>query len=188
MEVYIFSNGEQKGPYSLAEVKTLLILRGVSATDLYWHEALKEWTPLSDLDLIEAPDTPKHPPMRLPAHREEKYPNGGQRPPKSHTSRNVTAGILLALILGFLGFFHIVHIGSDTFQFITKEHFTFKMTFTSVHEVLEEWNNQSFYKGSHPDPILKSLFDELARKKLITTRKQTTEELMQRLKKSLPDD
>jgi hypothetical protein len=188
VEIYIFSNGERKGPYSLAEVKTLLTLRGVSATDLFWHEGRKEWTPLSDLDLFEVPDTPNDLPMRSPAHREPKYPDGGQRPPKSYTSRNVAAGILLALILGFLGLFHIVDVGSSGFQIISKEHFTFKMTLVSVDDVLEKWNNQTFYEASHPDPILKSLFDELDRKKMIKTRKQTTEELMQRLKKSLPDN
>jgi hypothetical protein len=62
------------------------------------------------------------------------------------------------------------------------------MTLVSVDDVLEKWNNQTFYEASHPDPILKSLFDELDRKKMIKTRKQTTEELMQRLKKSLPDN
>src|ERR1039457_3938126 len=50
-------------------------------------------------------------------------------------ARQIAGGIVLVLIIGGLGLFHVVRTESGA-TFVPKEHFTYSMTFTSVPEVL----------------------------------------------------
>jgi hypothetical protein len=91
----------------------------------------------------------------------------------NHTARNLTAGIVLLLLVGGLGLVHVVQ--TDTgLTLVSKEHFTFSMSFTSVEEVLERWNNRSFGDAIRGDKLLDHLVRELENHGHISSRKTKT--------------
>jgi len=89
----------------------------------------------------------------------------------NHTARNITAAVILLLIIGFLGMFHIVQTGSG-FTLISKEHFTFSMTFTSVDQVLKQWNNRSLGDAMRGNKMLEHLGDGLKQQGYIVSKKE----------------
>jgi hypothetical protein len=56
MDHYLFIDNEQKGPYTLSQLKAMWITGTITKNTLYWQEGCPEWIPLSSiLDLLEEP-------------------------------------------------------------------------------------------------------------------------------------
>jgi|GEM_PF-12483 len=49
MQIYIYRDNQQLGPYSIEEIKAYLTDGKVQAEDFAWHEGLTEWIPLSQV-------------------------------------------------------------------------------------------------------------------------------------------
>lgn len=49
MEIYIYQDGQQVGPYSDEQIRGMVASRTISETDLGWHEGLPEWQPLNTI-------------------------------------------------------------------------------------------------------------------------------------------
>jgi hypothetical protein len=70
MQIHIFRDGKQFGPYSEADVREYLDQGSLSPTDLAWHDGLESWTGLNQII-----STPKfkgtflHPPQKVSALR-----------------------------------------------------------------------------------------------------------------------
>jgi hypothetical protein len=51
MAIYILKNGERQGPYEESIIAGLLLKGTCSPQDLAWRAGMKEWQPLSAIDL-----------------------------------------------------------------------------------------------------------------------------------------
>jgi membrane protein YdbS with pleckstrin-like domain len=49
MEILVFRDGEQLGPYSVEEVRQSVATGAFVSTDLAWHEGAADWMPLSSI-------------------------------------------------------------------------------------------------------------------------------------------
>jgi len=104
----------------------------------------------------------------------------------THLARNVSAAVILALIIVGLGFSHIVL--TEPFPTIIPEaSFTFSNTFTTVSEVVARNNSQSLGDALRGDPQFEHLVRELERRGQISSRKRTWSEVENEVRKSLPD-
>lgn len=77
--IYIARAGQQSGPYTRAQVYSMLTARMVLPTDLAWHEGLPTWVPLGQLLQVDSGTyaaSPGLPPMTLDYSRESKIPAG----------------------------------------------------------------------------------------------------------------
>jgi Zn-dependent protease len=64
MRLYITWNGQQLGPYSLAEAQNQLRAGTLAATDLAWQEGLPNWIPLYQIPgFVFVPPAPPTPPV-----------------------------------------------------------------------------------------------------------------------------
>lgn len=52
MEIHIIHNGEQRGPYSIAEINWDLARAALPADTLAWHAGLTDWTPIRNISGI----------------------------------------------------------------------------------------------------------------------------------------
>ncbi len=57
---YFITNGdEQRGPYTISQLRSMWHSGSITASTLYWQDGLNEWVPLSTiLDLLEPPAPP----------------------------------------------------------------------------------------------------------------------------------
>ncbi len=62
MNIYIFKDGRQEGPYSLEEVRRLRADGKLMNSDYAWQDGLADWVPLASIPGIVAPITPPAPP------------------------------------------------------------------------------------------------------------------------------
>ncbi len=59
-EYYLYTNNEQTGPYTIAQLQHMWRVGQVTGKTLYWQEGFDEWIPLSTLaDALESPP-PQH--------------------------------------------------------------------------------------------------------------------------------
>jgi hypothetical protein len=49
MDLYIFTNGEQQGPFAGGQITTMWNSGLLTADALYWREGMAEWKPVSEL-------------------------------------------------------------------------------------------------------------------------------------------
>src|ERR1035441_284207 len=47
MDIYLYQNDKQVGPYTEQELRTLVKSGAISKTEYAWHEGLTEWQPLN---------------------------------------------------------------------------------------------------------------------------------------------
>lgn len=71
--------------------------------------------------------------------------------------RNCRAVIVLAILLVFLGFFHIVRT-SDSVAVFPKIGFSFANTVITTDEVLSRWNSRNSFRA---DPQLENIVNQL---------------------------
>jgi hypothetical protein len=88
-EIYLTRNGQQYGPYTLAQLQGLLIADEVSRLDLCWYEGCDAWIPLSQL------------PIYLPA---ASSPSAAPAQPEVSVGTNSTSNAIdgSAILLGSL--------------------------------------------------------------------------------------
>lgn len=117
--------GQQFGPVSLGELRSLVRSGRLSAGDLVWHDSFPDWTPLGEVDELASEPRPPRPvsaaPVALGAHqifcfscgatihvRAELCPRCGvrQRGPVQSDRKNRVTAALLALVLGGIGAHH----------------------------------------------------------------------------------
>ena len=55
MDIYISKNGQQAGPYSIAEVTDRLKSGFLSPSDTWWRDGMEQWLPLVELKDIQSP-------------------------------------------------------------------------------------------------------------------------------------
>src|SRR5258708_36137695 len=65
MTYYISRSGQQYGPYTVAELQTMIAQGQVSATDNAWGEGMASWAPVSEI-LAGASAAPSQPPQQQP--------------------------------------------------------------------------------------------------------------------------
>jgi hypothetical protein len=71
MAIHITKNGQQLGPYSMAEVQNLLRSGTVAVTDLAWQEGLPNWIPLYQIPgFVFVPPAPPTPPVATTTHEQ----------------------------------------------------------------------------------------------------------------------
>jgi len=64
MGIYVTKNGQQLGPYTMAEAQNLLRSGTLAATDLAWREGLPNWIPLYQVPgFVLVPPAPPPPPV-----------------------------------------------------------------------------------------------------------------------------
>lgn len=66
MNFFIGRNGQQLGPFSQDQVRTMMKGGMLNASDLAWHEGRTDWAPLGQV-LGLAPTSPYAPPLSAPA-------------------------------------------------------------------------------------------------------------------------
>ena len=49
MQIYLFINGEQVGPYSTEKIQAMLVSGAVTPETMAWYEGLPEWTPVTQV-------------------------------------------------------------------------------------------------------------------------------------------
>jgi uncharacterized RDD family membrane protein YckC len=49
MQIYIAKNGQQTGPYSVDQIKSLLDSNMITLRDLAWHDGLTQWRPIHEI-------------------------------------------------------------------------------------------------------------------------------------------
>ncbi len=101
-------------------------------------------------------------------------------------ARNIRGGIFLAILIGGLGFIHVVQ--TDSFiTIVPKSRFTFSNTFTSVSEIVARYNNRSLGDAIRGDSQLDHLVRELECRGEISNHKRTWSEVEDQVRSSLPD-
>ena len=95
-EIYLYLDGEQKGPYAEAEIRNL-VATGLSTDTPAWHAGLSEWSTIANLGLSASVAPPVPPPVAPPT------------PPlpqvRSGSSKGIPGCWLAAMICGGLAFF-----------------------------------------------------------------------------------
>src|SRR5260221_2076502 len=94
MALYINKDGQQLGPYSVAEAQTLLRSGTVAATDWAWQEGLPTWIPLHQIPgFVSVPPAPPVPPV--PTATPVAYDAYKPAPPKDNRSlvKKIGSGI-----------------------------------------------------------------------------------------------
>ena len=65
MEIHLYRNGVQEGPYPVEQVRQMLATGALLPTDHVFHEGLTDWVPAAQSPALAAPGTP--PPLPPPA-------------------------------------------------------------------------------------------------------------------------
>jgi len=55
MELYLYQNGEQTGPFTKDEISSMILKGELVPQDIIWHEGLSEWQPVNSL--LDFPET-----------------------------------------------------------------------------------------------------------------------------------
>jgi hypothetical protein len=72
MQIYIYRDGQQYGPYPIGEAREHMAAGTLSPDDLAWHEGATEWLPLTQVvEAAEAAGSPLAEPVHEPAHEFE---------------------------------------------------------------------------------------------------------------------
>ena len=74
MKIHITKDGQQYGPFTLAQVNTALAGGELSPDDLAWHEGLTEWIILAAVDGVVAPHPSRSMPPPPPGATEHSTP------------------------------------------------------------------------------------------------------------------
>ncbi len=61
MKIFVFSAGEQTGPYTKEAIRKELLNGSLKSSDLAWHNRLRRWVPLQHLPMIEPQSKKKFP-------------------------------------------------------------------------------------------------------------------------------
>lgn len=100
MELYLYRNGEQVGPYSEAQI-SLWVSRGdLSQDDIIWHESLSEWQPIHSVVRVG--------PVNLPASPAVSESHGNPDSKDLDSPKNWAKSIKvvgLSLVLVLVGFY-----------------------------------------------------------------------------------
>jgi type II secretory pathway pseudopilin PulG len=93
MQFYVHRNGQQTGPFSPDQLRSLLLSGAHQSTDLAWHEGAAGWAPLNSFPAIVGP-------------REMQASSAGLTPPVPGAQLPDSSGLAVAsLVLGILAFF-----------------------------------------------------------------------------------
>jgi hypothetical protein len=87
MNLYIFKDGQQLGPYTLDQARGLFAAGTVQLTDLAWHEGLTDWIPLQRVQGFSAPSP-------QPASIAPSVPNHPSSPAFQQSGRPVLVWII----------------------------------------------------------------------------------------------
>lgn len=49
MQIYIVKNGQQSGPFSVDQIKSMLDSNMITVRDLAWHDGLTQWRPIHEI-------------------------------------------------------------------------------------------------------------------------------------------
>ena len=49
VQIYLFQNDQQTGPYTEQQIRDLLAAGSLQSTDVCWHEGLPDWQPLESV-------------------------------------------------------------------------------------------------------------------------------------------
>jgi hypothetical protein len=71
MNIYIYKNNQQEGPYNVDEVKNMVALGTLKSEDLAWHEGISDWLMLKTFKEV-FPSEPPPPPT--PKNLEANHP------------------------------------------------------------------------------------------------------------------
>lgn len=95
-QLYLLVNGEQRGPYSLEQLRAMYLAGAVTSDAFYWQEGLAEWLPIDELfapPIIDQPST-------YPAETEQTA--RVEQPKKTpYLTLLVLVGIAACIIIGF---------------------------------------------------------------------------------------
>jgi hypothetical protein len=132
--------------------------------------------------------TPAAPSPTTPGTSEQQVAQSQQSAPAkpNYTARNITATVILLILIGGFGLLHIVQT-ENGLTFVPKEHFTFSMTFTSVSQVVDRWNSRTIGDAMHGDTLFDHLVRQLEQRGYINSQKKTWEQLGEDVRRSLPD-
>ena len=100
MQIHLFQNGQQSGPYSLEDIRARLANGTLQPSDLAWYEGAADWAPVSSVPgvVVNAPLPPSTPPPFAPRPQTYAAPMAQSRPAPE------TAGLALtSMVLGLLG-------------------------------------------------------------------------------------
>jgi hypothetical protein len=61
LKIFVFSAGEQTGPYSKEAIRKELLDGTLKPSDLAWHNRLRRWVPLSQIAILEPKSRMKYP-------------------------------------------------------------------------------------------------------------------------------
>jgi hypothetical protein len=67
-QIYIFKDGQQKGPYSIEFIGQLVQEESITGEDLFWYEGAVDWRPVSELPEYVAPSRSHVASPPLPPH------------------------------------------------------------------------------------------------------------------------
>ena len=70
---------------------------------------------------------------------------------------------------------------------IPKAHFTYTLTFVSVEQALERYNNRTIADAFTRDELFDNLMRQLESRGYISMRKRTRSEIQEEVKRNLPD-
>jgi hypothetical protein len=91
VKIFVFSAGEQTGPYTKEAIRKELLNGSLKPSDLAWHNRLRRWVPLQQLPLIEPKSSKKY--SMPPNPKDSPFYNGDETAmpnPKADRSRSRT--------------------------------------------------------------------------------------------------
>jgi len=103
-EISLAQNGEEKGPYSLAQVKAMYFGGAITSDTFYWFEGMSQWQPISELFSSEQ-ESEAIPVPRIAAYQSS-IPNRVAETMQNVNQRTDTSGAAIcSLIFGLIGVF-----------------------------------------------------------------------------------
>ena len=100
MDLYLFRDERQTGPYTEADARALVAAGEIERTCLAWQEGMAEWSPLDQVLDLEAPPPAPAVPMGLPPvpSRTQPNPMPSRLPAAKQPSKPFKVADLLGLI------------------------------------------------------------------------------------------
>ncbi len=193
MEYYLYLNDEQKGPFTLGQLKSMWGSGSITLKTLCWHQGLSEWLPLSTMRaVLDAPLTVADPNFPAISTQRDSQDETDATESKSIFTRQISFGaffgVAIILIIVSFGFVHWVILDDvPCLWFVPKSHFTYTLSIVTVDEVIQRYNNRSLASAFRGDDLLDRLVDELQRQHFITMHKKSWEEIQKDVAKQLPD-
>jgi len=176
---YYCTDGQHiQGPLAEPSILKLYSSGSLPATTQICLAGSEQWIPITDIS------EPKQNavPMPVPAAPAIVKPSFLGTP----LQWGSLAGFILLVIVA-LGFVHIIFNNKLIVGVVPKQGFTYAMTFVSVDDVINRYNNRTLGSAMRGDPVLDYLVEELERKEIISTKKRTWKEVEDNVKRSLPD-